>query len=283
MSMLRRLWWYCLAFLAGMAAGPAVAQPPELLAEGDAIVSNAQQFLLRSPRLDREFVVRVSVTPKAMLAERGATVVYLPDGNWYFGLTTDIARMLEIGGGPPIVIVAVGYPVDEFEAVVALRETDLVHRRFAGPTGEVGGGGADFLSFILEDLSPFIEARFPVDPERTILAGQSLGGLFAANVLLSQPESFAGYLIGSPSLWADASVLPGAETFEDGHGRPVFVGVGSGESPRMRENTAKLAAALAKESASLRVEAAVLEGKHHVSMQGAWFADGLQYLLETMD
>ena len=69
-----------------------------------------------------------------------------------------------------------------------------------------GGGGA-FLQFLEHEVIPYIEQQYAVNKKRT-LAGQSLGGLFTAEVLWRRPMLFQNYLIASPSLWWNNHQLP---------------------------------------------------------------------------
>lgn len=258
----------------------ACAAAPEAPATSEASVSRSNAYVLHSKNTGRDYVVLVSAPIDPLPAGETAPVIYVMDGNWYFGMATDVVRMLKIGQEMgPVYVVAIAYDDPKFEEVVARRETDLVHKRIAGPAGMMGGGGEAFLSFLTDEVRPFIEERFPVDSSRSVLAGQSLGGLFATNVLLSKPDSFSGYLIGSPSLWADMSLLDEAKAFTAGGGRAVYVGVGGGESPAMRSNAKKLAEALSARSTGLRTQYAELARHSHSSMHGAWFTAGLPYLL----
>jgi predicted alpha/beta superfamily hydrolase len=65
-------------------------------------------------------------------------------------------------------------------------------------------GGADkFLDFIQTELVPEVEKRYATHPYR-ILAGHSLGGLFAIHALINRPELFNACIATSPSLWWDS-------------------------------------------------------------------------------
>lgn len=68
------------------------------------------------------------------------------------------------------------------------------------------GGSAAFMHYITHEVIPFVEARYRTFPQRTLI-GQSLGGLFATEMLLRQPWLFQHYLIVSPSLWWDNESL----------------------------------------------------------------------------
>jgi enterochelin esterase family protein len=60
-----------------------------------------------------------------------------------------------------------------------------------------------FLPFLLEELMPFVAAGWNVseDPARTLLVGQSLGGLTAAHAALAAPDRFGAVLGQSSAYW----------------------------------------------------------------------------------
>lgn len=261
-------------------AGAAEAEPPKLLAEGEPVVPNGRQYLLRSSETGREYLVRVAEPQKQPPAGQKAGAVYVLDGNWYFGMATDIVRMLPIGTKtPPVFVVSVGYPVTAFDDVVENRERDYTYRPFADRPS-VGGGGDAFERFLVDDLRTFIEERHDVDRSQNFISGQSLGGIFVANLLLCRPTSFSGYLIGSPSTWQDPTTLAAAQGFSAGGGRRVFVGVGAEESPNMQTGVAGLVASLSRPETGLKVLSRKFDNQHHMSMYGAWFAEGMRYVLD---
>lgn len=250
---------------------PAIAAPS---------VTRTHEFAMTSNRTGLKYIVLVSEPLDALPAGKTFPAVYVTDGNWYFGMATDTVRAQFIGGSMgQTFVVAIAYPDPSFESLGKRREQDLVHKPVMGGYGMMGGGGEDFLAFLTEQVRPFVEQRFPIDKTRTVLAGQSLGGLFATNVLLSKPDSFSGYLIGSPSVWADPPLLGVPRKFTEGAGHRVYIGVGGGESAAMRRGAKNLAEALSAQSTGLSVESAELAKHSHATMQGAWFATGLFYLL----
>lgn len=111
------------------------------------------------------------------------------------------------------------------------------------------GGSAAFMDFLDREVIPFVEAHYRIVRERTLI-GQSLGGLFAAEVLLRRPWLFQHYIIVSPSLWWDAgSVL---HIPADSLGAPdigvasVYIAVG--KEGREMESPAQQLAALARKA-----------------------------------
>ncbi|MEV6971568.1 alpha/beta hydrolase-fold protein [Hamadaea sp. NPDC051192] len=61
-------------------------------------------------------------------------------------------------------------------------------------------------SFLLDELLPFVHKGWPVtaDPARTVLAGQSLGGLAAVRIGFDHPDRFGRVLTQSGSFWRAA-------------------------------------------------------------------------------
>ena len=67
--------------------------------------------------------------------------------------------------------------------------------------------GADkFRAFIRSEVIPYVENHYRTAPFR-ILAGHSVGGLFAIDTLARQPDLVHVYLAVSPSLWWDRGAL----------------------------------------------------------------------------
>ncbi|MEO9229946.1 MAG: alpha/beta hydrolase-fold protein [Devosia sp.] len=64
------------------------------------------------------------------------------------------------------------------------------------------GGAENYRRFLVEELRPWIEARYP-SAGRAGLIGESLAGLFVLETLLRQPAAFDDYIAISPSLWWD--------------------------------------------------------------------------------
>jgi predicted alpha/beta superfamily hydrolase len=142
-------------------------------------------------------------------------VVYVLDGNWFFGMVTDMTRPVSwCGSTTDAIIVGIGYPEDKdpieaFRESFTRRRADLTpvrdeaeekamerqHKR-PTPTGDAGG----FLTFIKEELIPFIEGGYRADPARRILMGHSYGGLFGVFALFEAPGLFDTWILGSPTL-----------------------------------------------------------------------------------
>ncbi len=112
------------------------------------------------------------------------------------------------------------------------------------------GHSDQFIAFIEKELQPFIANKYKGTADKTLI-GQSLGGLFATEVLLKKPTLFNRYIIISPSLWWDHGSLLNlnSELLSEGFNQQtdIYVGVGKEgltptEPPRVMEVDANLLA-----------------------------------------
>jgi predicted alpha/beta superfamily hydrolase len=138
-------------------------------------------------------------------------VLYMTDGDAHIQHTSSTIEFLARNGRMPEMIIVAITNTD--------RGRDLTPTRanVTRPDGKLQfptSGGADkFIKFIEAELMPAIEAKYRVQPYR-MLAGHSLGGLFAVHVMMSRPELFNSYIAVSPSLqWDDQMMIKRAEQF----------------------------------------------------------------------
>ena len=282
--------------LFSQASGAAAEAPASGESTGPAVIGGAQNYLLRSESIGQTFSIDVSAPP----VEGPLPVVYVLDGNGFFGIAAQAAQLLQMGGElPPMIIVGVGYQVSSPLEVLALRVRDLtpthsqafVDRAAAQgnplPEGIRPGGADVFLRFIDDELKPFIAARYEVDPEDQTLVGDSLGGLFALHVAFHSTGSFDRYVAGSPSIWWDDAKLFRDESAlaEQVDDLPIrlFLSVGGleegseNEPFRMVSNVEKMEAALRERSySSLKLVRHVFPDETHLSVIPATISRGLR-------
>ena len=87
------------------------------------------------------------------------------------------------------------------------------------------GGSAAFMRFIEEEVQPLIDRTYRTSASTTLI-GQSLGGLFATEVLYKRPHLFDKYLIVSPSLWYDDESMLTNWPVPKLTGKSVYIAVG---------------------------------------------------------
>jgi len=141
------------------------------------------------------------------------------------------------------------------------------------------GGSANFMRFLGEEVIPFIDSNYQTLDGR-LLIGQSLGGLFATEVLMKQPELFHGYLIVSPSVWWDNGSLLKLEPafIADPTRSPKQVYIAVGNEGKLMVNGAKKLAALTRKSATTKVGFSYLPKHDHANIFQQAVLDGFRWM-----
>jgi predicted alpha/beta superfamily hydrolase len=138
-------------------------------------------------------------------------VLYMTDGDAHMGHTASTIEFLTQNGRIPDLIVVGVTNTDRTRDLTPARSTD---KDAAGELRFPTSGGADnFLKFFETELIPQIEKQYRVQPYR-ILAGHSLGGLFAIHAMISKPGLFNSFIAVSPSLqWEHDEALKRATDY----------------------------------------------------------------------
>lgn len=279
----------------------------------EATIPGTTVHRLRSEEIDQEFEVRVAAprTAPRGLGPEVPSVVYVLDGDLYFGTVTEMTRLMHqlFHELPPLLVVAVGYGTDEPRIQGELRNRDftptqdpafeaLGRRMFPDwkpllPDGERMGGADRFLEFLTSQVKPFVEETYTVRRERSTIFGASLGGLFALYTMLTRPTAFTHYVISSPAIWWDGEMLFDVEERLAGGASDldarVFMGVGSLEeglgiphvdAMRTVTNVGKMTERLhGRDYPSLSLSAHVFPDETHTSVVPAVLTRGLRTLL----
>lgn len=211
------------------------------------------------------------------LAEKRILNIYLPEGyNQNNSTKYPVIYLLDGSANEDFIHIAGLVQFNNFEwinqvpksIVVGIASVDR-QRDFTFPTTvqeqktrfPTTGHSDKFISFIEKELQPYIESNYKANNDKTII-GQSLGGLFAAEVLLKKPTLFNKYIIISPSLWWDNGSLLNqnsivlTESFNQQ--TDIYIGVGKEgltptEIPRVMEVDANLLADKIKGTKSKKV------------------------------
>lgn len=259
---------------------------PEPVASGtEAAIPWTEVKTLHSSIVGRDYRISVALPlTYPQNTDKTYPVVYLLDGNMWFGMATEITRLLYFYREelPELIIVGIGYATDDPNEVKDLRLVDLTPTRTQAGTGEAG----EFLKFIQEDLIPYIDVNYRTDPIDRTIVGQSVGGLFSLYVLFHAPETFDRYVVSSPSLWWDNRVtFQYEEEFARKHSElPVklFLSVGELEEKewpdaRLVSNLQELHRRLeARNYDGLEMEMVVMKDETHSSVFPGAFTKGLK-------
>jgi predicted alpha/beta superfamily hydrolase len=151
------------------------------------------------------------------------------------------------------------------------------------------GHSDKFMSFIEKELQPYIESNYQTNSDKMII-GQSLGGLFATEILLKKPTLFNKYVIISPSLWWDNGSMLNLNLVQTNFNQQtdIYIGVGKEgltptEIPRVMEVDANLLNAKIKaiNSRDLKVFFDYLPQENHATIMHQALSNSFKFLYPT--
>jgi predicted alpha/beta superfamily hydrolase len=207
--------------------------------------------------------------------ERRFPVLYMQDGQnlfdpetsfikgeyWRMGETAD--ALVAAGAIEPLIIVGIynagAKRVDEYTPVEDKR---------------LGGGHADaYGRMLVEELKPFIEARYRTLPgaEHCGMGGSSLGGLVTLYLGLRYPTVFSRLAVMSPSVWwRNRTILTTIAALEQKPNLRIWLDIGSKESARAVPDARALRNGLISKGWQLGKDLAYFEAEGEEHRESAW-------------
>ena len=153
---------------------------------------------VESKTLRRGFDVLVGLPEGYVDSDDGdyPTIYILDGGELYPLLRTYYNYLRNSDEVPASILVAVSYGSRNF-GTGNHRGHD-----FTAPSAEREhyGGAADFQTFLLDELLPYIEHNYRSASDRRVIFGQSLGGQFVLFTAQTKPSLFWGYIASNPAL-----------------------------------------------------------------------------------
>ncbi|MBC6982349.1 alpha/beta hydrolase [Caulobacter sp. 17J80-11] len=273
------------------AAAPASTAASE---GGPYVLTGTQVWSVPDPVSGRQYEVFVSL-PADYEAhpERRYPVLYVTDADYAFPVIRSIARRVNLDGPVLEDFILVGLSYARGDSGADSRRRDYTPTP-NGPNKAVHGQGAAYQAYLKSQVLPFVEGRFRADPARRVLLGHSYGGLLGAQILLTDPTLFHGYVLGSPSFWYDQRhVMKMEAAYARAHRdlpAEVFMYVGGFETigPGPRQNrTNDLVGDMAafervlksRRYRGLHVRSVVLDGEDHLTVAPVGFTRALMAVL----
>jgi predicted alpha/beta superfamily hydrolase len=205
-----------------------------------------KKLVLKSTVLNEERTVLIRTPVGYETSNVRYPVLYMTDGDAHMGHTSSTIDFLMRNGRISDLIVVGVTNTDRTRDLTPVKSTA---KNAAGELQFPTSGGSDnFLKFFETELIPQIEEQYRTQPYR-ILAGHSLGGLFAIHALITKPGLFNSYVAVSPSLqWENGEAEKRAEDFLKNQKEmkvTLFTSIGNETGP-ISENFDKFKAALSK-------------------------------------
>ncbi len=163
-------------------------------------IKGSQIRSLKSKETGRDYDLYIQPTGDLKSGKK-YPVLFILDGQWDFKLLNSVYGGLHYDKYvPEMIIVGVTYSGENpnFDELRAMDYTPTPETRHKG-----SGDAAKFLAFLKKDVIPFVEKNYNADPNKRILMGSSLGGLFTLYAMLEEPNLFYGYVAASPAVTWD--------------------------------------------------------------------------------
>ena len=227
-------------------------------------------------------------------------VLYVTDADYAFPIVRQVARRLNLEDRKidEFILVGLSYALGEDGASSRRRDyTPTPNGPTSAPKGAVHGQARAYATYLRDVVLPFVAQRYRTDERRRLFLGHSYGALLGTQILLDEPATFSGYLLGSPSYWYDRHV---AERMESAYAAAhpdlpadVYMYVGQYEEtkpgdPRYAKEVDMVSDARRMERSlrsrnypSLRLTLEVLNDEDHMSIAPRGFTHGLKALLGT--
>ena len=162
-------------------------------------ITIGSSFKLKSDVLQSERELNVWLPASYGSGDRTYSALFVIDGGMEqdFHHISGLAQLATINGSFQELIV-VGIKTENRFMELTHKPTDPRYIR----TPATAGKSDIFLRHITDEVIPFVNKRYRVGERRAVI-GESLAGLFVAEVFLKSPRTFTDYIAISPSLWWD--------------------------------------------------------------------------------
>src|SRR5688572_22967214 len=231
-----RSWYFICALLAAARGALAADQPKDIVI--------GERLVIRSEILNEDRTILIGKPNNYDQGSAKYPVLIVLDGDSHFhyvtGLATTLARNSLI---PDLLVVGILNTERARDLTPPALDPRVVQ---AVPSS---GGAANFRSFMADELMPWLDENYRTHPYK-ILIGHSLGGLFAIDTLLDEPELFDAYIAISPSLqWDEQRLVERADAaFEDRSAANVVFMTAGNEGGPLLGGVRKFAAVLGEKS-----------------------------------
>lgn len=229
---------------------------------------------LFSKVLHQERLLEIFLPPGGIKPGARYDVFYVLDGEWNMTITREITDFLVSEGMiPPQIMVSVlnGEP--------NMRDRDFTPTHVAG--NPASGKAEDFISFLKNELQPYVAQKYPVSGYSTLF-GHSYGGLFGMYALLKAPGLFDSYILADPSFsWDNHYLYPMISTSLNKTGRPastLFVLGRKGAGSEQMDAAGMDSVLTANPNASLHWEVISSPEETHNSTKLRALVEGLRFI-----
>ena len=234
-------------------------------------IPGTQVIPIQDPQSGGQYELYVKLPEKyADDSEKHYPVIYFTDAVWQIELlSASTAFLME-----EVILVGISWQKDideklknEVGAHVS-RFRDYSITQSSDPVKQAKyqfGQASHHLAFIRNHVIQHVEKNYRTKPESRTYFGFSLGGLFGAYILLSEPDTFKNYILGSPSVWQLAELESKADLKRKSLNANLFISHGNLETKLSKHINDFIAVLKNRNDETLSLTPVVIEGSHQTA------------------
>ncbi len=245
-------------------------------------IPNTELRVLKSTGTGQSYDIYIHL-PSAYTQDQGKKypILYVLDGQWDFKLLASIYGGLFFDEFiPEMIIAGITYSGTNpnYDALRAMDYSPATDIAIPGC-----GGASRFFAFLKEELSPFLEANYPVETSQRVLLGSSFGGTFTLYAMFVEPGYFNGYVASSPAVpYGDRFAFKQEAEYANNHqDLSVKLYLSVGELEPLAEPVMEFMQVLNERCyPSLKMATRIIEGERHSGNKPEAFNRGLRFVFQ---
>ncbi|HSL46145.1 MAG TPA: alpha/beta hydrolase-fold protein [Anaerolineales bacterium] len=256
-------------------------QTPETTALARVTIPETEIRQIESSKTGRSYDIYVRLPSGYEQNQKKYPILYVLDGQWDFKLLDSIYGGLVYDGFvPEMIIIGITYSGDDpdYGSLRTMDYTPMHDLFFPG-----SGDGPKFFAFFKEELIPFVESTYRVDPSQRALMGGSFGGTFTLYAMFTEPTLFSGYVAASPIVvFGNKDVFRQEAAYASSHpDLPVRLFLSVGELEDMRQPVEEFMQVLNERNyTGLEMMTRTIEGEEHAGNKPEAYNRGLRFIFQ---
>jgi uncharacterized protein len=248
-------------------------------------IRNTHTLQIKSETSGLEYELYIRLPSDYSESDKKYPVAVLNDTGYSIAVASGIVHLMAGRDIEDVIIVGISYSKGHNPLLSRTRDYTPTYapKENRGHSLEVqkfSGKASQYINFISDEVLPLISQTYRIKPDKKIFVGHSYGGLLGANILITKPELFDYYILGSPSFWYDNKVMFRLESdyakTNKAMKAKVFMYIGSEEGPMVDEMLAFENQLKSRQYKGLSIQSKVLPGLTHHSAFAVLLTDGLQ-------
>jgi predicted alpha/beta superfamily hydrolase len=240
--------------------------------------------VFRSECVGQEYEIGVWLPFSYASTDRAYPVLYVPDGEFVYPAVMGLMPThMGSGAVPEMIVVGIGYHgISTWEEFGDLRYRDFLPQGDLQP--EKISRLAQYTRFYQQELFPLVEREYRASAEDRAIFGFSCGGMFALQMMLTQPGMFRRHVAASCT-WSQAYLLECVQQYALQPARPpvdLFLSVGGLEEGMLPGYQAVVEKLQNGQTPEVRLRTQIYAGENHsAGVIAKTFLDGTREVFKA--